>query len=117
MTSQPQTVNLISTDQGWSTIKLENPPTAVAVQASPNGKGQSTINTSGLQFISTGPSGPFQPAAAQQATAQPQFVVAGHGGRKTGTIIETFKCEVCNQVFQSMPALQVNSTYPLLCYG
>merc|ERR1711881_343516 len=29
-----------------------------------------------------------------------------HGGRKTGTIIETFKCEVCNQVFQSMAALQ-----------
>ena len=54
-TSQPQTVNLISTDQGWSTIKLENPgqaPQTVQV-ASPGGK-TSTINTSGLQFISTG---------------------------------------------------------------
>ena len=48
-------------------------------------------------------------AAAQPTTTvqPPQFVVAGPGGRKTGTIIETFKCEVCNQVFQSMGALQV----------
>ena len=45
-----------------------------------------------------------QPTTVQ--TVQPQFVVAGPGGRKTGTIIETFKCEVCNQVFQSMGALQ-----------
>merc|ERR1711963_851627 len=42
---------------------------------------------------------------------QPMTQVGGmnviiHGGRKTGTIIETFKCEVCNQGFQSMAALQ-----------
>merc|ERR1719295_629075 len=107
---QPQTVNLISTDQGWSTIKLENAPGTV-VQTTPSKAGSATLNPpSGLQFISAGPGGSLQMAAAAQPTTTtvqpPQFVVAGPGGRKTGTIIETFKCEVCNQVFQSMGALQ-----------
>ena len=29
-----------------------------------------------------------------------------HGGRKTGNIIESFKCEVCNQTYNSINALQ-----------
>ena len=89
---QPATVNLVNTDQGWSAIKFENAPTAVVQKGS-------TLNTSGLQFISA----PVQ-------TAQSGMNVVIHGGRKTGTIIETFKCEVCNQVFQSMAALQQHVT-------
>jgi len=77
--------------------------------------GSATLNPpSGLQFISAGPGGSLQMAAAQPQTVQPQFVVAGAGSRKTGTIIETFKCEVCNQVFQSMGALQNHVSSPLL---
>jgi len=46
----------------------------------------STINTAGLQFVS----------APAQPTNTTMNVI--HGGRKTNPIIETFKCEVCNQV-------------------
>ena len=89
--SQPTTINLVNTDQGWSTIKWENaPPNIVQKNA--------TVNASGLQFVTA-------PAAGQQL----QNVVV-HGGRKTNTIIETFKCEVCNQIFQSMGALQHHVT-------
>ena len=65
-------------DAGWSTIKWENSNTMV--------QKPSTINTAGLQFVS--------------APAQPTNVTMNviHGGRKTNPIIETFKCEVCNQV-------------------
>lgn len=59
-----------------------------------------TINTAGLHFISA-------PATATVTQApQPNMNVVIHGGRKTGTIIETFKCEVCNQIYSSMNALQ-----------
>lgn len=92
MSTQAPPSVVSNTDAGWSTIKWENAP-ATVVQ-------KSTINTAGLQFVSAPPQ------------AQPQIQQVGgmnvviHGGRKTGTIIETFKCEVCNQVFQSMAALQ-----------
>ena len=50
----------------------------------------STVNTAGLQFVS-----------APVTTAVPAANITMnviHGGRKTNPIIETFKCEVCNQV-------------------
>jgi hypothetical protein len=47
----------------------------------------STINTAGLQFVSAAPS--------QTANITMNVI---HGGRKTNPIIETFKCELCNQV-------------------
>lgn len=78
-----------STDAGWSTIKWENSNALV--------QKTTTINTAGLQFVSAPP----QPAGMN---------VVIHGGRKTGTIIETFKCEVCNQIFNSMSGLQSHVT-------
>ena len=54
-----------------------------------------------------------QPATAAAALGVPgQTMVIHGGGRKSGgsggggTIIETFKCEVCNQIFASMNSLQ-----------
>ena len=88
-TQAPPTV--VNTDAGWSTIKWENAPGSVVQK--------STINTAGLQFVSA-------PPQVQPVTQVGGMNVIIHGGRKTGTIIETFKCEVCNQVFQSMAALQ-----------
>jgi hypothetical protein len=70
-----------SPDAGWSTIKWENANTVV--------QKPSTINTAGLQFVSA-------PAPAANITMN---VI--HGGRKTNPIIETFKCELCNQVRHS----------------
>jgi hypothetical protein len=73
-----------SPDAGWSTIKWENTNTMVHKP--------STINTAGLQFVS----------------APPQNITMNviHGGRKTNPIIETFKCELCNQIFASIASLQ-----------
>jgi len=68
-----------SSDTGWSTIKWEN--TNAVVQ-----KPTSTINMAGLQFVS---------APAVQANNNVNII---HTGRKTNPIIETFKCELCNQV-------------------
>jgi len=91
MSTQAPPSVVSNADAGWSTIKWENAP-ATVVQ-------KSTINTAGLQFVSA-------PPQAQPITQVGGMNVVIHGGRKTGTIIETFKCEVCNQVFQSMAALQ-----------
>jgi hypothetical protein len=73
-----------SSDTGWSTIKWEN--TNAVVQ-----KPTSTINMAGLQFVS---------APAVQANNNVNII---HTGRKTNPIIETFKCELCNQVKQTPP--------------
>ena len=69
-------------DAGWSTIKWEN-----ASVASPK---PSTVNTAGLQFVSA-PPGSVTPVANITMNVI-------HGGRRTNPIIETFKCELCNQV-------------------
>ena len=91
MSTQAPPSVVANADAGWSTIKWENAPSTVVQK--------STINTAGLQFVSA-------PPQAQPITQVGGMNVVIHGGRKTGTIIETFKCEVCNQVFQSMAALQ-----------
>jgi len=88
-TQAPPTV--VANTGEWSTIKWENAPGTVVQK--------STINTAGLQFVSA-------PPQTQPMTQVGGMNVIIHGGRKTGTIIETFKCEVCNQGFQSMAALQ-----------
>ncbi len=98
----------------WATVKWENGTTIQLPK-------QTTLNTAGLHFISA----PALQAAAAATTATPQAApsasgggagggpnsginVVIHGGRKTGTIIETFKCEVCNQIFASMGGLQTH---------
>lgn len=116
-------VNTTVTDinNGYQTIKWEaaNP---LVVSSKPT----TTLNTTGLHFISA-PAGAtaavtastphtvvspgVAPTTLSAPAAAPAVVPAGmnvviHGGRKTGTIIETFKCEVCNQVFSSMNGLQ-----------
>ena len=104
---------LASTDvNNYQNIKWENATPIQAVVATK----ATTLNTAGLHFISA-------PAAqtvtvANPSSHQPSGVVPGtamviHGHpydkRKPGgggTIIETFKCEVCNQIFASMNSLQ-----------
>lgn len=114
-------------DVGWSTIKWEptTQPQAMVQKQGVIGSiggisgmgGHSTINTAGLQFVSapmaTATAAPVQVQQVGMPMGMGGMNVVIHGGRKTGTIIETFKCEVCNQVFQSMAALQhhVNSIH------
>ena len=97
-------------NSGYQTIKWDHASPIVVTSK------QTTLNTTGLHFISAPASGTavtavtptaVTPAAASAATMVPGGMnVLIHGGRKTGTIIETFKCEVCNQIFSSMNALQ-----------
>lgn len=115
-------VALTSSDlNNYQTIKWENATPIQAVVATK----ATTLNTAGLHFISApaaaaaqtvtvAPSNhQVQPATAAAALGVPgQTMVIHGGGRKSGgsggggTIIETFKCEVCNQIFASMNALQ-----------
>ena len=81
-----------------------------------------TLNTAGLHFISAPQPQTVTvtpaPANAQPANLVPaaptgtQSAMVIHGNRKAGagggTIIETFKCEVCNQIFASMQGLQTH---------
>ena len=107
---------------GYQTIKWEHANPIAVVSASK--QNTTTLNTTGLHFISA-PAAAAAAAAGTAATATavspaaaaamtPSAMVPGgmnvliHGGRKTGTIIETFKCEVCNQIFSSMNALQTH---------
>ena len=92
--------NSNSTEAGYQTIKWDTPIQVV------NAKTNTTLNTAGLHFISAAPPPPPPSATPAAATATATNMVI-HGGRKTaGTIIETFKCEVCNQIFSNMSALQ-----------
>ena len=114
-------VALTSSDlNNYQTIKWENATPIQAVVATK----ATTLNTAGLHFISApaaaaaqtvtvAPSNhQVQPAAAAALGGIPGTMVIHGGGRKSGggggggTIIETFKCEVCNQIFASMNALQ-----------
>ena len=95
-------VNSNSSSDGYQTIKWD---TATPIQVV-NAKANTTLNTAGLHFISAPPpAAVVTPSAATPAATN--MVI--HGGRKTaGTIIETFKCEVCNQIFSNMSALQTH---------
>ena len=95
-------VNSNSSSDGYQTIKWY---TATPIQVV-NAKANTTLNTAGLHFISAPPpAAVVTPSAATPAATN--MVI--HGGRKTaGTIIETFKCEVCNQIFSNMSALQTH---------
>ena len=98
-------VNSNSTsDGGYQTIKWD---AATPIQVV-NAKANTTLNTAGLHFISAPPpAAVVTPSAAATPGAATNMVI--HGGRKTaGTIIETFKCEVCNQIFSNMSALQTH---------
>lgn len=99
---------IICSNAAWTTsdyIKWENNPITVTVTKPLTASTTTTLNTTGLQFISQ----------------QPQ----NNRPTKNGTIIETFKCEVCNQIFSSMNSLQSHvaqvherkkfSTAPLHC--
>jgi len=115
---QDLTFHFSSSDAGWSTIKWEAPNIAQKT---------STINTAGLQFVSAQPiqtqtvvtSNPHVIVSASSVQATPSNVLTVspsmtgnlafghstpinvnviHGGRKTNPIIESFKCELCNQV-------------------
>lgn len=89
-----------SNSQDYQTIKWEsstgNPNSGVTVVTTK----PSTLNTTGLQFISA-------PATAvAQTSSTGTMIIHGNRSKTGGTIIETFKCEVCNQIYASMIALQ-----------
>jgi uncharacterized protein with PIN domain len=92
--------NTVTMAEGaYQTIKWD-PSTPITVMTTK----PSTLNTTGLQFISA----PAVTAAAtsiNSAGGNGMNVVI-HGGRKNTPIIETFKCEVCNQIFSNMNSLQ-----------
>ena len=90
---------------GYQTIKWDTASPIQVVNAKQAG---STLNTAGLHFIST-PAPPTAAATASSATpAATNMVIHGGRGKTAGTIIETFKCEVCNQIFSNMSALQTH---------
>ena len=105
---------------GYQTIKWDHASPIVVTSK------QTNLNATGLHFISAPPPAAGTAAAATAvtpttvappaaaATMVPGGHVLIHGGRKTGTIIETFKCEVCNQIFSSMNALQNHVQYPYI---
>ena len=108
------TVTLSDVNSGYQTIKWDHASPIVVQTSKPT-----TLNTTGLHFISAPattatavtPSSMAlaAPAAAAATTMAPGSIVLQnmiHGGRKTGNIIESFKCEVCNQTYNSINALQ-----------
>ena len=96
-----------SADGGYQTIKWDTTSPIQVVSAK---HASSTLNTAGLHFISTPapPSAAATTAASPATTAATNMVIHGGRGKTAGTIIETFKCEVCNQIFSNMSALQTH---------